>query len=252
MAGVAHDIANPTGLIQGALSSTGQVRSDLQATIGELLSDDSDEARALLRQFNAQFEEQREAEKDIELAASRIAEINSAIRNQSRVDLAMSVVNMRDLIDECLTITRSRVLGIDIEVDCEESAEVHVIRSQFGQVLINLISNAADAVAEESQQGISRIRLSASIEGKTLKALRIEDSGPGIPPETRDKILEPFFTTKEVGKGTGLGMPIVLRILELHGLALAIEDSEDLGGAKMVIAPCAGVDGPNLSAGAID
>ena len=43
------------------------------------------------------------------------------------------------------------------------------------------------------------------------------------------------FTTKEVGKGTRLGMPIVLRILDLHGLSLSIEDSVDLGGAKMVI-----------------
>ena len=63
----------------------------------------------------------------------------------------------------------------------------------------------------------------------------IEDSGPGIPAELRSKILEPFFTTKSVGKGTGLGMPIVLRILERHGLSLAISDSVRLGGAAFVI-----------------
>ena len=61
--------------------------------------------------------------------------------------------------------------------------------------------------------------------------MTIEDNGPGIPEELRAKILEPFFTTKDVGKGTGLGMPIVLRILEAHQMRLSIEDSTELGGA---------------------
>ncbi len=236
VAGVAHDIANPTGLIQGALVSTVQVRTDVHTIIRELLSDDSDDAKALLSQFDLQFAEQEAAEKDIKLAAARIAEINSAIRNQSRVDLAMSAVNMRALIDECLTITRNRVIGIDIDIDCDEQAVAYVIRSQFGQVLINLISNAADAISESPEpDSADRLRISVRIEGKKLKSLLIEDSGPGISPDAREKILEPFFTTKAVGKGTGLGMPIVLRILEHHDMSLSIEDSDDLGGAKMVI-----------------
>ena len=65
-----------------------------------------------------------------------------------------------------------------------------------------------------------RILISAASEGRL--ELSIEDSGPGIAPELRAKILEPFFTTKAVGKGTGLGMPIVLRILEAHEMMLRI------------------------------
>ena len=89
VAGVAHDIANPTGLIQGALTSSGEIRTEIRATIRELLSDDSEEAKALLGQFESQFTNQESAAKDIALAAARIGEINSAIRNQSRVDLAL-------------------------------------------------------------------------------------------------------------------------------------------------------------------
>ena len=237
VAGVAHDIANPTGLIQGALTSSGAIRTEIQSTIRELLSDDSEEAKALLGQFESQFTNQESAAKDIALAAARIGEINSAIRNQSRVDLAPGIVTLRTLVDECLTITRSRLIGIEVELCFEESAVVQVIRSQFGQVLINLISNAADAIGEVKGKAKSgQIRLSAKVEDKTLREFTIEDSGPGIPEDVREKILEPFFTTKEVGKGTGLGMPIVLRILDLHGLSLSIEDSADFGGAKMVIA----------------
>ena len=224
-------------MIQGALTSSGAIRTEIQSTIRELLSDDSEEAKALLGQFESQFTNQESAAKDIALAAARIGEINSAIRNQSRVDLAPGIVTLRTLVDECLTITRSRLIGIEVELCFEESAVVQVIRSQFGQVLINLISNAADAIGEvKGKAKGGHIRLSAKVEDKTLQEFTIEDSGPGIPEDVREKILEPFFTTKEVGKGTGLGMPIVLRILDLHGLSLSIEDSADFGGAKMVIA----------------
>ena len=223
-------------MIHGALTATGEIRTEIQTTIRELLSDDSDEAKALLGQFESQFANEESAAKDIALAAARIGEINSAIRNQSRVDLAPGIVTLRTLVDECLTITRSRLIGIEVDICFEESAVVHVIRSQFGQVLINLISNAADAIGEVEEKAKSgRIRLSARVEGKTLEEFTIEDSGPGIPEDARERILQPFFTTKEVGKGTGLGMPIVLRILDLHGLTLSIDDSVDLGGAKMVI-----------------
>jgi signal transduction histidine kinase len=100
---------------------------------------------------------------------------------------------------------------------------------------MNLVSNAADAVEEHQTEGKKEILINAQVDGDNLVSLTVEDSGPGIPAESREKILETFYTTKEVGKGTGLGMSIVLRILELHQLKLAIEDSTELGGAKMVI-----------------
>ena len=79
----------------------------------------------------------------------------------------------------------------------------------------------------------SRLFLISAAECEGRLELSIEDSGPGIAPELRAKILEPFFTTKAVGKGTGLGMPIVLRILEAHEMTLSIEDSISLGGAAL-------------------
>ena len=133
---------------------------------------------------------------------------STPIRNQSRVDLAPGIVTLRTLVDECLTITRSRLIGIEVELCFEESAVVQVIRSQFGQVLINLISNAADAIGEVKGKAKSgQIRLSAKVEDKTLREFTIEDSGPGIPEDVREKILNPF-TTKEVGKELGLGCPL--------------------------------------------
>ena len=137
---------------------------------------------------------------------------------------------LRPLIEECLVIVGGRIKGIDVRVEVDDTMEVDVIRSQFGQVLMNLLANAADAIHESARDEQQAILISAAeCEGRL--ELSIEDSGPGIAPELRAKILEPFFTTKAVGKGTGLGMPIVLRILEAHEMMLSIEDSISLGGA---------------------
>ena len=78
--------------------------------------------------------------------------------------------------------------------------------------------------------------------GNGSKTLSVEDNGAGIPKELREKIQEAFFTTKGVGKGTGLGMPIVLRILEDHGLRLNVGSSAELGGASMRIESTTGTN----------
>ena len=126
----------------------------------------------------------------------------------------------------------------DRGVRVSPSLQLEVVRSQFGQVLMNLLANAADAVDDQDDGAASRSEARILIAAKQTKdrfELSIEDSGPGIPEELRQKILQPFFTTKDVGKGTGLGMPIVLRILETHGFELSISQSASLGGAKFSI-----------------
>ena len=108
---------------------------------------------------------------------------------------------------------------------------------------MNLLANAADAIGKSRIAGESQPRIqgaypsTARLTDEQGLKLALEDNGPGIPPELRKRILEPFFTTKAVGKGTGLGMPIVLRILSNHDLGLSIRDSADLGGALFEIAP---------------
>ena len=107
---------------------------------------------------------------------------------------------------------------------------------------MNLLANGADAIREKEttmrdagDAFSGKLRITATGESPEAFQLTIEDNGPGIPEALRAKILAPFFTTKEVGKGTGLGMPIVMRVLQNHGLKLEIGDSEALGGAKLTI-----------------
>jgi signal transduction histidine kinase len=104
-------------------------------------------------------------------------------------------------------------------------------RSDLVQVLMNLLSNAADAVKGRKDD---RIRLSISRAGDQL-IMRVEDSGDGIPSPIREKIFEPFFTTKEAGQGTGLGLSVVRSITHRLEAEMQISDSESYGGACFTI-----------------
>jgi C4-dicarboxylate-specific signal transduction histidine kinase len=94
-------------------------------------------------------------------------------------------------------------------------------KTEVSQVILNLLSNAIDAVTEVQDPWI---RLHVKDQAEAIEIL-VEDNGPGIPAEIVDKIMLPFFTTKEVGKGTGLGLTISRTIAESHhgSLHLATE-----------------------------
>ena len=231
VAGVAHDIANPTGLItmnhERALDAAREGETLLDACFSDA---EDEETLEVYRAFQAHYADTRDALAKVKLGSERIRAINGAIRNQSRIDTNRMREALRPLVEECLVIVGGRIKGVDVSIEVDETMEVNVIRSQFGQVLMNLLANAADAIHESTHDDAKAILIRAAEHEGRLE-LSIEDSGPGIAPELRAKILEPFFTTKAVGKGTGLGMPIVLRILKEHGMTLSIEDSQALGGA---------------------
>jgi len=88
------------------------------------------------------------------------------------------------------------------------------------QVLTNLIENAGHAAAPGGW-----VELRADIKNERCN-LEIADSGPGVPPELRDRVFEPFFTTKPVGKGTGLGLSVARAIIHKHGGDLVIRDRD--------------------------
>lgn len=97
------------------------------------------------------------------------------------------------------------------------------------QVFVNLLQNAQDAIADRPGAGI-RVRLDPTEEGY---AVRVEDDGPGFPPGVRDRLLEPFYTTKPPGKGTGLGLYTVQSLLREAGGRLELDDAPE-GGARAI------------------
>ncbi|MCK4304717.1 MAG: HAMP domain-containing protein [Candidatus Eisenbacteria sp.] len=114
--------------------------------------------------------------------------------------------------------------------------KIHCDRSQMQQVVINLVMNAAEAMVEGGRV-IARTRLDP---GQESTVLEVEDSGTGIPDEILSRIYDPFFTTKEEGKGVGLGLAVVYGIVEAHGGTIEVKSKVNEGTTFTVKLPIHG------------
>ena len=139
--------------------------------------------------------------------------------------------------------------SIQIESDLEpDIPQVKIDHAKMEQVLINLLMNAIQAMPDGGQLRVStlsktlesheRDRGSRSVDqlrtGDPVVVLRIDDSGCGIPPDKIDQIFDPFFTTKDTGQGTGLGLTVVKKIIELHKGLISLENRPE-GGCRTEI-----------------
>jgi signal transduction histidine kinase len=105
------------------------------------------------------------------------------------------------------------------------------------QVFINLIKNARDAMPQGGRIGVSTNGLLE--EGDEFICVHISDTGPGVSPVVADRVFESFFTTKERGKGTGLGLAVSKRIVKEHGGRIGFTNSRGGGAVFWVILPVA-------------
>jgi signal transduction histidine kinase len=135
---------------------------------------------------------------------------------QNRVQLER--VNVADLlqraVEESLFTLRDR--GPELRITCEAPPhlEADLDKDQIGQVLVNLIKNGIEAM----EGAAGTVRLVAVDEPASGRVrIAVSDEGRGIAPEARDKVFQPFFTTKSLGRGTGLGLPIAYGIVKMHG-----------------------------------
>ncbi|MDX2006651.1 MAG: ATP-binding protein [Meiothermus sp.] len=150
----------------------------------------------------------------IQDSTERIAGLVKAIKGYTHMDqMPKQELDIHDGLESTIAIFGYKLKkGIRLERDYAKNLpKVDLYASEINQVWTNLIDNALDAMGEG---GTLRIR-TAREGGQIL--VEIGDSGPGIPPEIQGRIFDAFFTTKEVGKGTGLGLEMVRRIVQQHG-----------------------------------
>ena len=147
---------------------------------------------------------------EVEQSTSRISDLVSAIKNYSYMDRACSQeVNLHEGINNTLKILHHK-LKYGVKVNLEYSDRIPAIDaygSKLNQVWTNLIDNAIDAM-----EGQGELTIRTSLENNCV-LVEIIDNGSGIPPEIQSRIFEPFYTSKDVGKGTGLGLDISRRII---------------------------------------
>lgn len=147
-------------------------------------------------------------------------------------------------IDECIASfgkILERIIGEDIELKFDldaEEATVEADPAMLEQVMLNLVVNSRDAMPRGGTLKVETIP-SQKCGGlcESCVQIRVTDSGVGIEPERLSKIFEPFYTTKEVGEGTGLGLPTALGIIEQHGGTMEVESEKGKGTVFTIILP---------------
>jgi two-component system nitrogen regulation sensor histidine kinase NtrY len=141
--------------------------------------------------------------------------------------------DVADTVRQVIFLMRVGNTDIDIEVDlAEDPMPGHFDRRLISQALTNIVKNATEAIAAvpPAELGRGRIRVSARRDGSMIN-IDVVDNGVGLPKENRNRLLEPYVTTRE--KGTGLGLAIVGKILEDHGGSIQLRDaSEQEPGAR--------------------
>jgi two-component system NtrC family sensor kinase len=141
-------------------------------------------------------------------------------------------VDLNDVVRRTLSLMTYDLKLKEISVERDLSSTLpDVLGDRHGlqQVVLNLVTNAAQAVAENPRERSREISVSTWFDGQVH--LRVSDTGPGIPDDLVQSVFTPFFTTKEPGKGTGLGLSITYSIVQSHGGQITIEPRNPSGGA---------------------
>jgi signal transduction histidine kinase len=153
----------------------------------------------------------------------RVASLVRAMKSFSYKDSTeQTYADLNEAIRTTLTVARNEVKYVaDVVLDLGELPDVLCHRGDLNQVFLNLLVNAADALADKGTSERGEIRISSAVDGPTV-VLRFADNGSGIPEHIRQSIFEPFFTTKEVGKGTGQGLALARAVLDKHGGSIEV------------------------------
>jgi len=241
-AGIAHEINNPINFVT---SNVAPLRRDVDLLINVInnteslaLSDISfDEKQQQIEDYKEEIEfdflkiEIDQLINGIHEGATRTAEIVKGLKIFSRLDENdLKKADINECLQSTLTIANN-LIGDKIQV-IKNFADIPLIEcypGKLNQVFLNIISNAVFAIQEKfKNQAGGCLKVTTDFNTDTL-FIRIEDNGTGMSEAVKKKIYEPFFTTKDVGVGTGLGMSIVYNTIKKHNGHINLDSAEGLG-----------------------
>jgi two-component system NtrC family sensor kinase len=227
-AGIAHEIQNPLNFV-----------NNFSEVSNELISE--------LKVERLKVENERDKELEDELLndiAQNLGKINHHGKRASSIVKGMlehsrtntgqkEPTDINALADEYLRLAyhglraKDKSFNATMKTDFDESVgNINIIPQDISRVLLNLINNAFYAVNEKSKEGVAgyepTVEVSTKKEGNKV-LLGVKDNGSGIPDAIKDKIFQPFFTTKPTGQGTGLGLSLSYDIVKAHGGTIEVE-----------------------------
>jgi len=157
-------------------------------------------------------------------------------RNFFRKDKTKTEFDVKEVIEKTLNLQKAQLKDHNIKVETNlESVKIKGYKNEFMQAILNIISNAKDVIDEKREQDSNfqgKIKILSKKEDDRV-IIEIEDNGGGIPNEIKDRIFEPYFTTKEEGKGTGMGLYMTKEIIDRMNGKIKVENTKD--GVKFII-----------------
>ncbi|MBP0016570.1 MAG: response regulator [Cyanobacteria bacterium SBLK] len=249
VAGVGHEINNPLGFIAGNVDIVREYVEDLleivtdyQKEVGEPSPELADKIEE--KDLDFIFEDFPKTVRSMKKGIDRIEKISLSLRTFARRDTdEKQEFNLHEGLDSAILILKYRLKAneqrpqIKVTKEYGDSSSIQCYPGQLNQVFLNLLANAIDAIDESTQKrhiteiekNPGCIAIATEFNGERA-IIRIRDNGMGMSEEVKHKIFHQGFTTKEVGKGTGLGMAIVRSIVEdKHGGTIACTSEIGVG-----------------------
>jgi signal transduction histidine kinase len=229
-AGIAHEIQNPLNFV----NNFSEVNAELIEEMNEELEKGNlDEVKSLAKDIV-------ENEKKIIQHGKRADDIVKGMLQHSRKSSGQKEpTNINDLMDEFIRLAyhglraKDKSFNASFETDFDNSiGEVNIVAQDIGRVILNLINNAFYAVNDRKKKEPEGYEPSVIVGTKKLGdhlELKISDNGLGIPSDIKDKIFQPFFTSKPTGEGTGLGLSLSYDIIKAHGGEIEVKSKENAG-----------------------
>jgi two-component system NtrC family sensor kinase len=225
--GVAHEINNPLQIIKSEQLLIEMNLADLKSA-GQL------PPSATLAEIEESFQQ-------IKAQIDRCGKITQAVLKFGRQsEVRIEPVALQALVPEIVAMVakKAAVHGIRVEQALpEDLSPVDGDPGQLQQVFLNLFNNAIDAILERHGATGGRLAVRASHGDHGRVVVRVEDNGSGISPDNLEKVFAPFFTTKPVGKGTGLGLAVCYGIVEQMGGRMSVTSETGVGTAFSVDLP---------------
>ncbi len=229
-AGIAHEIQNPLNFVNNFSEISSELIDEMNE---ELDKGDIAEAKAISGDIKQNLEK-------INHHGKRADAIVKGMLQHSRTSNGhKEPTDINALADEYLRLSyhglraKNKSFNADFKTDFDHNLpKINVVPQDIGRVLLNLINNAFYAVNKMPRENMDGYKPKVIVSTKHLNEhieIKVKDNGPGIPPEIKDKIFQPFFTTKPTGQGTGLGLSLSYDIVKAHGGKITVESLKDNG-----------------------
>jgi len=232
-AGIAHEINNPMGFISSNLDTINRYMQKIKNIVllyrsfAELASDETTTRIDLLKEKTLIDDMERKQKIDFILddlttvvhesseGVERVTKIVQSLRTLARTGMEneMAYNDLSQILDEALLIVKHEMEFV-ATIDKQIASSLYLLcnKGQIGQVMLNILLNAIQAIKVQNQNSLGAISIMA-YSSEEYVICKISDTGPGIPEEHLSRIFDPFFTTKDVGSGVGLGLSVAYDII---------------------------------------